>query len=261
MSGPVVRTEQQGAVCVVTLDRPDVLNSFNTAMADELVALAERVAADDSVRVLVITGAGDRAFCAGADIAEFGALDSGGDFYEFCGRLSRAVEAIAALAQPVIAAVEGAAFGGGCELAMGCDLRVASESARFGLPEVKLGLMPGLGGTQRAIRMLPAAVAAHMLMTGDPLTAATAHAVGFCEAPTQRGGALAAAMELAEKLAAGAPLAIAAAKDLMREGAALEFTEALTLEQQTGRRLFDTADAREGVAAFSAKRTATFTGD
>jgi enoyl-CoA hydratase len=246
---------------VATLDRPDVLNSFNTAMADELSELARRLDGDESVRVLVITGAGERAFCAGADIAEFGSLDSGDGFFEFCGRLSRAVEAIAALAQPVIAAVEGAAFGGGCELAMACDFRVPSESARFGLPEVKLGLMPGLGGTQRAIRMLPAAVATRLLVTGDPLTAAAAHVAGFCEPPTEKGGALAAAMALAEKLAAGAPLAIAAAKTLMREGLPLAYAEALAIEQEAGRRLFDTADGREGVAAFLAKRAATFTGE
>jgi enoyl-CoA hydratase/carnithine racemase len=172
--------------------------------------------------------------------------------------LSRAVEAIAALPQPVIAAVEGIAFGGGCELAMACDLRTASERTRFGLPEIKLGLLPGLGGTQRAIRLLPAGVAARMLLTGDPVSAVEAHLVGFCEPPTPAGGALDAAITLADRLSQGPRHAMAAAKHLIRHGRELTLDEAIALEQETGRRLFSTDDAVEGVRAFLDKRPAVF---
>jgi enoyl-CoA hydratase len=258
MTGTIVRLEREGAVALITLDRPDVLNSFNTAMADELLLAAAVLQDDTSARAVVVTGAGGRAFCAGADIAEFGALVSPDDFHGFIGHLSRAVEAIAALPQPVIAAVEGVAFGGGCELAMACDLRTASERTRFGLPEIKLGLLPGLGGTQRAIRLLPAGMATRMLLTGDPIVATEAHLVGFCEPPTPAGGALDAAIALAERLSQGPGEAMAAAKHLIGRGRELTLDIAIAMEQETGRRLFGTADAAEGVKAFLEKRPAVF---
>ncbi|MGD9703694.1 MAG: enoyl-CoA hydratase/isomerase family protein [Acidimicrobiia bacterium] len=258
MTGTTIRLERQGAVALITLDRPDVLNSFNTAMADELLLVAGELESDATIGAVVVTGSGGKAFCAGADIAEFGALSSPDDFHEFISHLSRAVEAIGALRQPVIAAVEGVAFGGGCELAMACDLRTASERTRFGLPEIKLGLLPGLGGTQRAIRLLPVAVATRMLLIGDPIAAAEAHLVGFCEPPTPVGGALDAAMVLAEQLSEGPREAMAAAKHLIRDGRELPLRDAIALEQATGRRLFGTPDAAEGVSAFLKKRTAAF---
>ena len=260
MTGSVVRHERDGAIALLTLDRPDALNSFNTSMADELLVAAEELANDASVRAVVVTGAGGRAFCAGADIVEFGALASPDAFLEFIGHLSRAVEAIAELPQPVIAAVEGVALGGGCELAMACDLRTASERSRFGLPEIKLGLLPGLGGTQRAIRMLPVALATRMLLTGDPITASEAHNVGFCEPPTPVGGALEAGLALAGSLGSGPREAMSAAKQLVRRGRELTLAEALAMERETGRRLFGLSDAAEGVGAFLEKRQAAFGG-
>jgi enoyl-CoA hydratase len=245
-------------VAVITLRRPEVHNSFNTAMADRLLELAVAIAANSDIGGVVVTGAGGRAFCAGADIAEFGALDTPDAFHGFIRRLGSAVEAIAALPQIVVAAVEGVAFGGGCELAMACDLRVASSTARFGLPEVKLGLMPGLGGTQRAPRLLPRAVALRLLATGDPLTADDGFRYGFCEHPVDAGTALDAALELARTLSSGPRRAIAAAKRLVNDGLALDLASAIELEQRVGRDLFGTADAREGVAAFLEKRAARF---
>ncbi len=254
-----VRVERPvDGVVLITLDRPHVHNSFNTAMADELVALAADLAHDPSVRAVVVTGAGGKAFCAGADIAEFGSLATPDDFHAFIQRLGSAVEAIAALPQVVVAAVEGIAFGGGCELAMACDLRTVSERSRFGLPEIKLGLLPGLGGTQRAIRMLPTSVATRLLVTGEPLDAHAAHRFGFCEEPVASGGALEAALELARGLSVGPAAALAAAKVLLRDGVAMPLADAIAMEQEAGRRLFGTADAREGVAAFLEKRTPSF---
>jgi enoyl-CoA hydratase len=254
----VERTHPADGIALLTLTRPEVHNSFNTAMADQLLQLASELADDRSVGAVVITGAGEKAFCAGADIAEFGALGSPQAFHGFVTRLSGAVEAIAALPQPVIAAVEGIAFGGGCELAMACDLRTVSTRTRFGLPEIKLGLLPGLGGTQRSIRMLPGSIALRMLITGDPLDADTAYRVGFCEQPVEPGRALTDALRVAETLRSGPRQAMNAAKRLTRDGAELDLSAAIALEQQVGRDLFGTEDAREGIAAFLQKRPPAF---
>ncbi|HEX6657085.1 MAG TPA: enoyl-CoA hydratase/isomerase family protein [Ilumatobacter sp.] len=254
----VNQTQPADGVALITLTRPEVHNSFNTAMADELLQIASELAGDPSIGAVVVTGAGEKAFCAGADVAEFGALGSPERFHRFVSHLSTAVEAIAELPQPVIAAVEGIAFGGGCELAMACDLRTASTRTRFGLPEIKLGLLPGLGGTQRAIRMLPRSVALRMLITGEPLDAETAFGAGFCERPVEPGGALADALRLADVLRTGPRQAIAAAKRLASEGPELDLTAAIALEQEVGRALFGTDDGREGVVAFLEKRPPRF---
>jgi enoyl-CoA hydratase/carnithine racemase len=252
------RTQPADGIALVTLTRPEVHNSFNTTMADELLEIASALAEDRSVGVVVLTGAGEKAFCAGADIAEFGALGSPAAFHGFVTHLSSAVEAIAALPQPVIAAVDGIAFGGGCELAMACDLRTVSTRARFGLPEIKLGLLPGLGGTQRSIRMLPGSIALRMLITGEPLDAETAFQVGFCERPVEPGGALGDAMRIAEMLRNGPRRAMAAAKRLVRDGGELDLADAMALEREVGQGLFGTDDGREGVAAFLQKRPPEF---
>jgi enoyl-CoA hydratase len=254
-----VRLERTGdGVALITLDRPHVHNSLNTAMADELLVLAAELADDESVPSVVVTGAGGRAFCAGADIAEFGSLATPDDFHAFVQRLGAAVEAIAALPQIVVAAVEGIAFGGGCELAMACDLRTVSERSRFALPEIKLGLLPGLGGTQRAARMLPMSVATRLLVTGEPLDAHDAHRFGFCEEPVAAGGALAAALDVARAISFGPAAALVQAKRLLRDGPTMSLADAIVLEQEAGRHLFGTADAREGVTAFLEKRSPQF---
>jgi enoyl-CoA hydratase len=251
---------RDGRTAVLTLDRPRAHNALSRALASELHDHARALATDRSVGAVVVTGAGGRAFCAGADIAEMSQLASGDDFFAFIDVLENAVAAVAALPQPVVAAIDGVALGGGLELALACDLRVVSEISKLGLPEIKLGLLPGLGGTQRAIRMLPTAVAARLLLLGEPLDAVEAHRHGLCEPPVPAGTSLAVALDLAARLAAGPPVALAAAKELMRDGAALPLDEAIEREQGVGRRLFATADAGEGIAAFLEKRMASFEG-
>jgi enoyl-CoA hydratase len=260
VSTPTTTVHREGSVAVLTLDRPKRLNALSRAVASELCEHAHALGADHQVRAVVVTGAGGRAFCAGADIAELGELGSGDEFFAFIDAVEDAVAAVAALPQPTVAAIEGVAFGGGLELALACDLRVVSETSELGLPEVKLGLLPGLGGTQRARRMLPAAVATRLVLLGDSIDAEEAHRYGLCERPVPRGTALNEALDLATRLAAGAPIAQSAAKRLLREGIELPLIDAIALEQEVGRQLFATSDAKEGVAAFLGKRMACFEG-
>lgn len=255
-----VTLSRDDRVALVTLDRPEALNALDRATATDLIDITADLAADSSVRVVVISGAGSRAFCAGADIAEMGTFAGPEDFLAFAQLLERATDGFAALAKPTIAAVDGVALGGGFELALACDFRVVGERSRLGLPEIKLGLLPALGGTQRAIRQLPRSVAMRLLMVGDPLDAATAHRHGLCEEPVPVRLALIAALELAHRLASGPPLALAAAKRLAHEGMQLDLVAAIDLEQSVVSELFGSANATEGIAAFLAKRPAVFIG-
>jgi enoyl-CoA hydratase len=167
---------------------------------------------------------------------------------------------LARLTKPSIAAVNGLAFGGGLELALACDLRVVARGARLGVPEIKLGLLPGAGGTQRLARLLPAAVTKHMLMTGDPISAEEAHRLGLVNEVVDDGTALAAAERLAERLATGPPLALAAAKRLVDIGGPMALEGGIALERETVSLLFATEDRAEGVAAFMEKRAPHFQG-
>ena len=255
VSADVVRLERDGAVAELVLDRADKLNTFDTALTDALAAAVAEVRDDRSVRAVVVAGEG-KAFSAGADIAEFSALPDGKAFGEFLAHLEGTFARLSELPQPTVAAVHGVAYGGGMELALACDFRVAEERARFGLPEIKLGILPGAGGTQRTPRLLPRSVALHLILTGDPIGADEAHRFGFVEqvAPAGEG------RRVAHELAARPPLAIAAAKRLVRDGTALPLEAALLLEREAEIELFDTADRAEGTAAFLEKREARFEG-
>jgi len=252
-----LRFDRRDGIALVTLDRPDRLNAVDRATLRELDAVLAELEHDDVSRALVVTGAG-RAFSAGADIDELSRLDDPDAFADFVHQFTDVLDRLAQLATPSIAAIDGLALGGGLELALACDLRVASSSARLGVPEVKLGLLPGAGGTQRLPRLVPRAVATHMLLTGAPLTALDAHRYGLVNELSGDAPALDVAERLARELATGAPLAHAAAKQLLREGATLPLAAAIERERHVVAGLFGTADAAEGLAAFRDKRAPSF---
>jgi enoyl-CoA hydratase len=255
----LVRLERDGAVAELILNRADKLNTFDAALTDALDGAVGELRDDRSVRAVVVAGEG-KAFSAGADIAAFSALPDGKAFGEFILRLEGTFARLSDLPQPTVAAVHGVAYGGGMELALACDFRVAEERARFGLPEITLGIVPGAGGTQRTPRLLPRTVALRMILTGEPISAEEAHRFGFVEGVAPVGEGRRVARELATRLAALPPLAIAAAKRLVRDGNVLPLDEALVLEREADRELFDTADRSEGTAAFLEKREPRFEG-
>jgi enoyl-CoA hydratase len=266
-----ISIDRAGPLAVVTIRREAALNALSSAVIAELTAAVGALDAEAAVRVVAVTGAGDKAFVAGADIAEMVALSpaEAQGFAEAGGRLGDAIEASPKV---WIAAVHGFALGGGCELALACDFLYATDRARFGQPEVKLGVIPGFGGTQRLARRVGVAKAKELCVTGDVIGAAEALRIGLVDAlfapeagpdgapVAGRDRMLAAITALAARVAANGPLAVAAAKRCVHLGQSLPLGEALALEQREFGGLFATADQREGMAAFLAKRPAQFTG-
>jgi enoyl-CoA hydratase len=255
--GEVLRFERVDGIALLTLDRAERLNAIGSDTVALLHQALDAIEGDDALRAIVVTGAG-RAFSAGADISELDTLPDGAAFGVFVKGLTDAYDRLAACPTPSIAAVNGLALGGGLELALACDLRLAAPTARLGVPEVRLGLLPAAAGTQRLARLLPAAVAKHLLMTGAPLTADAALAFGLLNAIHD--DVMAAAMDLASELAAGPPHALAAAKQLVDAGVEMRLADAITLERRTVSALFDTEDRIEGIAAFAGKRPPVFIG-
>jgi enoyl-CoA hydratase len=256
----VLRVDRRdGAIAVVTLTRPDRLNAIGTDTLSALDAALIALDADDDVRAFVVTGEG-RAFCAGADIDELSGLDGAAGFARFVRAFADVLDRLEQHAKPSIAAIDGVALGGGLELALACDLRVASDSARLGVPEIKLGLLPGAGGTQRLPRLLPRGIGLQLLLTGAPLSAVDAHRLGLVNELSGEASALVVAERLAREIAAGPPLALGAAKHLVQRGALLPLTDAIELERQTVSELFATDDTAEGIGAFRAKRAPRFQG-
>jgi len=253
----VLRFESADGVALLTLDRPERLNAIGSDTIALLHQAIDTIESDDALRAIVVTGAG-RAFSAGADISELNTLRDGADFARFVQTLTDAYDRLAQCRTPSVAAINGLALGGGFELALACDLRLAAANARLGVPEVKLGLLPGAAGTQRLARALPAPVAKHLLMTGEPLSADAALGFGLLNAVHD--DVLVAAMELARTLASGPPHALAEAKHLVDAGVDMILAEGIALERATVSALFDTADRFEGIAAFVAKRAPQFTG-
>lgn len=259
MTFELLQIAREGAVALVTINRPRALNALNRQLLAELsTALAELGAADD-VRVLVLTGAGDRAFVAGADIAELARLDteSARRFAEAGQALFRALET---MGKPSIAAVNGFALGGGCELAMACTLRVASEQAQFGQPEIDLGTIPGFGGTQRLVRLVGRGRALALLLGGHRIGAADAERMGLVTRVVAAADLGAEALALAQALAAKPAVAVRYILKAVHDGADLTFEAAQALEASLFGLTAATADMREGTAAFLEKRKATFTG-
>lgn len=259
MTGLVDLERRTDGVAVVMLRRPDRLNALSSAVAADLLDAVGAAGADEGVRAIVVAGEG-KVFCAGADIAELDTLDGPHGFSAFVRKLTGALDALARCPKPSVAAIHGVALGGGLELALSCDLRVAGEGARLGVPEIKLGLLPGATGTARLPRLLPKAVAKQLLLTGEPLGAADAHRLGMVNHVVPDAQVLDAAMLLAAQLAALPPLALAAAKRLVDEGATLPLDAAISFERETVSMLFGTADRVEGVQAFLEKRPPHFEG-
>jgi enoyl-CoA hydratase len=254
-----VLREIHGPVAVLSLNRPDRLNAIGRDVLAGLADAVAEAAADERVRALVIVGAG-RAFCAGADLSEIEALPDARAFRGFITAMTEVYQLIADCPKPSVAALHGVAFGGGLELALACDLRVAEHDARLGVPEMKLGVLPGAGGTQRLPRLVPPGIAKQMILTGQPVTAERAHALGLVNELAGPGEALTAALALAQQLAAGAPLALATGKRLVDRGLGMDLAAAISYEAESVSMLFGTADRAEGLAAFRDRRSATFTG-
>lgn len=244
-------------VALVTLDRPAALNALDFALLGELADALERLDTDGSTRVVVLTGAGERAFAAGADITELAGQTP--DRLRAEGRFST-WDRIAAVGLPLIAAVRGYALGGGCELAMTCDLLIAGDDARFGQPEIKIGVMPGAGGTQRLTRAVGKAVAMDVILTGRMLDAAEAHAAGLVSRVVPAADTVAAALAVADVIAAMPPLAVRAAKRAVNDALEQPLSAGLRREREAFFDLFATEDQREGMVAFMEKRPATWTG-
>jgi enoyl-CoA hydratase len=255
----VLRYDQRNAVATLTMDRPERLNAIGRDTLTRLGEALDRIEADPGVRAVIITGAG-KAFSAGADITELDALDGPHAMSRLLEHFTDTYARLARLPKPSIAAVNGMAFGGGLELALACDLRVVARGARLGVPEVKLGLLPGAGGSQRLARLLPTAVAKQLLLTGGPIGAEDAYRLGLVNEVVDDGAALAAAERLAEGLAAGPPLALAAAKRLVDLGEPMALDAGVAFERETVAMLFGTEDRVEGIAAFLEKRAPQFRG-
>jgi enoyl-CoA hydratase len=247
-----VLVDRQDAVAVVTIDRQEALNALNVATLTELRDRLLELADDESARVVVLTGAGERAFVAGADIKYMAGLGPG-EAKEWGGLGHEAARLLEAMPKPTIAAINGFALGGGCELALGCDLRYASSSARLGQPEIDLGIVPGWGGTQRLARICGLGVAKELILTGRPVDAEEALRIGLVNAIADP--VLEHALGVAGKLAEKSPVALRVAKRLLNVSPG-----ALEQEAEEFGDLFASEDAKEGLAAFAEKRPPRFVG-
>ncbi len=243
----------------ITVNRPAKLNALNAAVVSDLERAFSEAAAAASARAVVLTGAGEKAFVAGADIGEFVGI-SAAAAQELSRRGQRLFDAIAAMHKPVIAAVNGFALGGGCELAMACHVRVAATGARFGQPEVKLGLIPGYGGTQRLPRLVGRGRALELLLTGATIDAATAHAWGLVNRVVEQATLREAAQQMAQEMLAVAPMAVARCLEAVELGLGLPLDLAQQHEAALFGLCFATQDMQEGTAAFLEKRAPRFTG-
>jgi len=258
MNATVEITQPRPGVALLTIARPERLNAIDPATDAAMAAAVAALEADPQVRCIVLTGAGDKAFCAGADIPTLlphlkANIGAGRDEPQFCGLTHRL-----ATAKPLLAAVNGIAFGGGLELALACDLRIAASHARFALPEIKVGVLAGAGGCTRLPRTLPPALAAEMILTGEPIGADRALQHGLVSRVVEGGRLLDEALALAQTLAARAPKALRACTALLRRPRFDELREALRLERELFAGVLLSADADEGVRAFADRRAPVY---
>jgi enoyl-CoA hydratase len=252
-----LKTENRDGILVVTVDRPKVLNALNAQTVDELRRVFDDVRDDDSVRCVILTGGGEKAFVAGADIGELARMTpiTGKTTAE---RGQRVFLSIERCPKPVIAAINGFALGGGCELALACHIRIASEKAQIGLPEVTLGIIPGYGGTQRMARLLGKGKALELILTADRIDAFEAERIGLVNKVVPADQLMAAAETLGRKIMTRGPLAVRAAIEAVMSGSEMPFEEGQFLEATLFGLLASTEDMKEGMGAFLEKRTAEF---
>jgi enoyl-CoA hydratase len=248
-----------GPVATLTLNRPQVMNALNAQVFNDLETALHGLVADPTVRVILITGAGEKAFAAGADINELANTDAkSGEALALRGQAVFAL--LETCGKPVIACINGFALGGGCELALACTLRIAADTAKLGQPEAKLGLIPGYGATQRLPRLVGPSAALRLILTAEMIPASEALRIGLVDEVVAASELMAHAQAMALKIAAQAPLAVTAAIEAVRQGADLPLAEALKLEASMFGALSGSDDKQAGVAAFLAKRTPIFTG-
>ncbi|HET9439901.1 MAG TPA: enoyl-CoA hydratase-related protein [Longimicrobiales bacterium] len=258
MSYETLLVEVSDDVALITINRPDKRNALNAAVRRELLAAFDQLRTDDNARVIIITGAGDKAFIAGADIAEFAERTPVQQRAVMAGR--RIFDEVADFPKPVIAMINGYALGGGCELALACDVRVGSKSAKFGQPEIKLGIIPGGGGTQRLPRLIGSGHAMRLILTGELIPADEAVRIGLLDVLVDDAELQTRTFELARSMAAHSPLTLRLAKSAIRAAEEMPLAAGLAFEREMFITAFGSNDKREGVAAFLEKRTANFTG-
>jgi len=258
MAYEAIQVSKENEVATITLNRPP-MNPLNGQIFKELTQAADELESDPTVRAIVITGAGDKAFAAGADVTEMAALTPV-EVYSFCQVSRAAFERIEGLSKPIIAAISGLALGGGCELALCCDFRLAADNAKFGQPEISLGIIPGAGGTQRLPRLIGAAKAKELILLGNIIDASAALGLGLVNNVVPADSLLEEAQKLAKKLASKPAVAVAMAKSAINTGLNMDISSALTLEIQCFVTAFASEDRKEGIGAFMEKRKPNFMG-
>jgi len=254
-----VRTENRDGVLIITIDRPKVLNALNTQTVNEIESAFKAARDDESVKAVIVTGGGEKAFVAGADIGEL-ALCNALTGKETASRGQEVLFAIERFPKPVIAAINGFALGGGCELALACHIRIASEKAQIGLPEVTLGIIPGYGGTQRLARLVGKGKALEIICTADRVTAAEAEKIGLVNRVVPADQLMSVAEEMARKIASRGTVAVRYAIEAVMNGSEMPFEEGQFLEATLFGLACATEDMKEGMAAFLEKRPAAFKG-
>jgi len=257
MSYETLLVQIEDGIGTITLNRPKVLNALNKQVFEELAQAALALEMNEAVRVVIITG-GDKVFAAGADIDQYAEEDT--VFFVTDQTANRAFNLIANMPKPVIAAVAGFALGGGCELALVADVRIAADNAKFGLPEIKLGILPGIGGTQRLPRLIGAGRAKELIFTGDPINAEEAWRIGLVNKVVPAEQLFAETRKLAKRLAGQGAVALRLAKSSINEGLEMDLAAGLQYEHKCYSILFSTKDQKEGFSAFQEKRRPNFKG-
>src|SRR6202451_2018706 len=251
--------EKKNSIAYVTINRPKVLNALNMATMEELRAAFHDIKNDTEIRVTILTGAGEKAFVAGADIGELAQQDAV-SAKQYAHRGQNVLNLIENLGKPVIACINGFALGGGCEIAMGCTMRLASEDGKTGEPEVKLGIIPGYGGTQRLPRLVGKGIAMQMVLAGEMISAQEAHRIGLVNEVTTPAELIPRAEAVAQKIIANAPLAVQYAMEAVNKGMEMTLAECLYLEAVLFAVSCSSEDKKEGTTAFLEKRKADFKG-